>query len=251
MAKGLKRLILVAAMLFAAGANHKVQAETTSLPTTFYASTYNALSEKSFDELPTLWLDMQGLTSCSTSQVSTPLCNEIEEQACAVIATLPDQPRQIQAAVIIAEANSEEPLQTSIAVEPEVLPTMTPLIDKYASEGAVLDSDRIFDLINQYRQSRGLPVFEKDDKVCELAQIRSGELVVEVANGTIHSGLYGRNLPYWIWENAKVGSNEEGTVAWWLASALHHQSIVGDYKFSCVKCTGNACSELFTSFSPK
>ena len=114
-----------------------------------------------------------------------------------------------------------------------------------------LDTEKIFSLVNEYRAKLALPGFEKNEEVCQLAQTRSTEIVAEIQNGTLHSGLYNRPLAYWIWENAKYGSDEAGTVAWWLSSPVHHQSIVGDYKYSCVACTGSYCSELFTSFVPK
>lgn len=149
----------------------------------------------------------------------------------------------------LAEVETIENQPQTTDVTP--LPTMAPLENQYASADAILDSDKIFNLVNQYRGSRGLAVFERNDAVCELAQTRSSEIITEIGNGTLHSGLYNRPLPYWIFENAKYGSNEEGTVAWWLASPIHHHSIVSDYKYSCVKCTGSYCTQLFTSFSPK
>lgn len=192
-------------------------------------------------------------SSCSSQLVSTPLCEEIESQACSELESPQEEPKQIQAAVVIAEgvAGSRGAGQTSGQTAPQVLPTMTALNDEYAVPDVALDSESIFDLVNQYRASLGLAPFEKDDKVCELAQTRSTEISGELTNGTLHSGLYNRNLPYWIFENAKVGSDEEGTLSWWLSSPLHHESIVRDYKFSCVKCKGSVCSELFTSYSPK
>lgn len=189
------------------------------------------------------------VTSCLNQLVSSPLCEEIATQSCSQPLADEEEPKQIQAAVVIAESRSAG--QTDGQTAPQVLPTMTPLNDEYAAPDVTLDSDKIFELINQYRASIGLAPFEKDEKVCELAQTRSTEIAGELTNGTLHSGLYGRNLPYWIFENAKVGSNEEGTVAWWLSSPIHHESIAGDYKFSCVKCTGSNCSQLFTNFSPK
>lgn len=164
------------------------------------------------------------------SMASAPICGDPSTQVCAQIKK--EEAPQVQSSVIIASPKED---QVTIESQTEAIQF-------------TLDSDKIFELINQYRTSLGLTPFEREESVCQLAQVRSTELAGELANGTIHSGLYNRNLPYWIWENAKVGSNEEETVNWWLASPLHHQSIVGDYKYSCVKCTGNNCSELFTSF---
>ncbi len=185
---------------------------------------------------------------CSSSLVSKATCGEGLNVCTKPTPT--EGPKQVQSAVItltpknITGTNTQQPTPTN-------LPSAPVLSGQMASDGATLNSNAIFDLVNQYRASLGLTAFEKDDKVCELAATRSTEIPAEIERGSLHSGLYNRNLPYWIWENAKYGSDEQGTVAWWLASPIHHQSIVGDYKFSCVKCSGSYCSELFTSFSPK
>lgn len=163
-------------------------------------------------------------------------------------ATKIEPPRQIQGKALRVTSPVSSPKPTNPQSEPTQIPT--PSIN-ISSASATLDADKIFELVNQYRASHNLPPFELNDAVCELAKNRSMELGIEIAKATIHAGLYARNLPYWIWENAKAGSNEEETVAWWLASPIHRQSIVGDYKYSCVKCQGTNCSQLFTSFSPK
>lgn len=191
---------------------------------------------------------------CSSSLVSTAIC--IDSQASACVKPASEVSGQIQSAIIASpqEAPSQNVLESqTIAVTETPVPntTMPVLSSQTAADSVNLDPEKIFDLINQYRASVGLMPFEKKDSVCELAQIRSSELPSEIQHGTLHSGLYNRNLPYWIWENAKYGSDEGTTVSWWLASPIHHESIVGDYKFSCIKCTGTYCSELFTSFTPK
>jgi uncharacterized protein YkwD len=136
--------------------------------------------------------------------------------------------------------------------------TPTPNIETRAPENNVpadsanLNSDLIFTLINQHRVEIGKIPFQKDDELCRLAQTRSVELHDELfVNGNLHSGLYNRNLPYWITENAKWGSNEAGTVQWWLNSPIHRAAIEGDYTYSCGACTGSQCSQLFTSYTPK
>ena len=197
--------------------------------------------------------------TCSSSLVSTTVCEGPKAQVCQ--GPISQSPKQIQSAVVIAKQQptvNTDPTtpsnQEAPSVTPEVnqvSPTMPALNSEVTQDDANLDSDKVFGLVNQYRASRGLVPFEKDDKVCELATTRSNEIIGEIGSGVLHSGLYNRNLPYWIWENAKYGSNEEGTVAWWISSPIHHQSMVGDYKFSCVKCTGSYCAQLFTSFAPK
>lgn len=143
----------------------------------------------------------------------------------------------------------------SITIAPSIVPNpmqQAPM-DLYPAEGPNLDANLIQDLINAHRASIGKPAFQTDAALCQLAQIRSAELHGELfeGKGSLHSGLYNRNLPYWITENAKYGSNEAGTVRWWLNSPIHRSAIEGDHVYSCGACTGTQCSQLFTSYTPK
>ncbi len=124
--------------------------------------------------------------------------------------------------------------------------------DMVPADGPNLNSDMIFDMINAHRTQLGKPAFQKDAALCTLAKTRSFELHDELfANHNLHSGLYNRNLPYWITEDAKWGSNEAGTVQWWLHSPIHRAAIEGDYVYSCGACNGSQCSQLFTSYTAK
>jgi len=151
-----------------------------------------------------------------------------------------------------------EPTETPVEpLSPTPTPEATANIqiahDNVPATGPNLNSDIIFQLINDHRESIGKPAFVKDDALCTLATTRSTELYGELfeGKGYLHSGLYNRNLPYWITENAKWGSNEAGTVQWWLHSPIHRAAIEGDYTYSCGACQGSMCSQLFTSYIAK
>lgn len=131
-------------------------------------------------------------------------------------------------------------------VTPEV-PVTAPGFDANGQN----NPDLILQLINAIRTQAGLPAFEKNDALCAVAESRAPEIPVEVGNGRFHSGLHAKNLPYWITENMKYGSDDGGTVQWWMNSPIHHAAIMGNSKYSCGKCVGNACIQLFTSFEPK
>lgn len=142
-------------------------------------------------------------------------------------------------------------IKVASSITPE--PTQqTPLNMLPADLAENLNSDLILELINQHRTKIGKASFVKDEALCQLAQARSSELHDELfVKGGLHSGLYNRNLPYWITENAKYGSNEAGTVVWWLNSPIHRSAIEGDYTYSCGACKGTKCAQLFTSYTPK
>lgn len=165
-----------------------------------------------------------------------------------------------------ADETLPEPAITPEALEEEVEPTPTPLPAADKPQGAPVEQpvpttppnpagglspDLIFQMINSKRTAAGLQAFEKEEKLCELATSRTPELAGELERGSLHAGFYGRKLPYWASENVIYMRNEEEAVAWWLNSPVHRASIFGDYKFSCVACLANSCSQIFTNYISK
>jgi len=141
---------------------------------------------------------------------------------------------------------------------PELSPMSTGIVIKSAGSSAQfsqsngsLNADVIFSMINTDRNQAGLPSFKQDPNLCELASQRATEIISELWNGTLHSGLYNRNLSYWVTENAIFMPTEESAVNWWLHSPIHREAIYSTHIYSCVKCTGDSCSELFTDFQLK
>lgn len=131
-------------------------------------------------------------------------------------------------------------------------PTSAPAtIQTSLSTPGGLNADKLFSMANNYRQSKGLPLFEKDDSSCQLAASRAPEINGEIASGTMHSGLKARNLPYWNTENIISMNSEEAAFNWWINDTIHREAIEGNYKYSCVACSGNACAQEFTNFQPK
>jgi uncharacterized protein YkwD len=114
-----------------------------------------------------------------------------------------------------------------------------------------LNADKIFDLVNTHRASLNLAAFQRDDRSCQLAVSRAPEINHEIAAGIMHQGLHARNLPYWNTENIISINSEEAAVKWWLSDYIHRVAIEGDYKYSCVACSGNSCAQEFTSYQPK
>lgn len=138
----------------------------------------------------------------------------------------------------------------AIGPAPAVMGMLTSLA--VPAPGPSLNADVIFNLINDYRTGLGLPKFEKEDKLCQLAQVRAPEGISEVfVSGKIHSGLYNRNIPFWITENMKYGTSEVEVFNWWLHSYIHKKAIESSHKYSCGACSGNLCVQEFTNYQPK
>ncbi len=136
-------------------------------------------------------------------------------------------------------------------VQEQPTPTAAPIITPLPISTGGLNADHLFNLVNNHRISRGLPPFEKEGRLCEVAQSRAPEIRGEITNGTLHSGLRNRGLPYRVYENAIWMSSEERAFAWWMNSGIHRASIEGNYKYSCTSCHENACVQLFSNFEAK
>lgn len=151
---------------------------------------------------------------------------------------------------ILMSTSTPTPANTPL---PLPTPTPTPTPVSYTPPGNSLNPDTYFNMINNHRASKGLPVYEKHPQLCELAVSRAPELNDEIfVNKNVHAGLYKKNLPYWITENMIGYPTEEIGFSWWMNSSIHRKAIEStDYKYACGSCSGVACAMLFTSFTPK
>ncbi|MGI8419445.1 MAG: CAP domain-containing protein [Candidatus Levyibacteriota bacterium] len=149
-----------------------------------------------------------------------------------------------------ALASTVTPTATSPTQAATYTPTTQPQATVTQNLGG-LNPDTLFSMVNSYRQSNGLPAFQKDDKSCSLAASRAPEIAGEMAAGTMHSGLRARNLPYWNTENIISMNSEVAAFNWWINDSIHRQAIESTNTFSCVACSGNSCAEEFTSYQAK
>lgn len=150
---------------------------------------------------------------------------------------------------------SVEPVQTTItldATKPEITPKHIPASLQNQDIKDSLDSNLLFDLINSHRSQLNLPPFQKEDRICQIAEGRAPQLEHEIfGGGGMHSGFRALNLPYWATENMIHQPNEQAALNWWLNSPIHRRAIEGDYTYSCGACQGNNCAQIFTNFTPK
>lgn len=116
-----------------------------------------------------------------------------------------------------------------------------------------LNSDLLFEMINNHRASIGLPAYQKDERICQVARDRGPELYNEIfVTGNMHAGFKARNLPYWATENMISLGSEQASFNWWMSSSLHRRAIESNvYTHSCGACYGNSCAQIFTAFQPK
>lgn len=148
---------------------------------------------------------------------------------------------------IIEETVSPSPLPTD---QPTTTPSPTYSPAPQSNPGGLNAAD-IFNMVNTYRASQGLPAFQQDAKSCSLAAVRAPEVAGEVASGNYHAGLIAMNLPYWNTENIISMNSDQAAFNWWINDPIHHAAIVSSNIYSCVACSGNSCAEEFTSYQPR
>lgn len=193
----------------------------------------------------------------STSPIS-PLAKEIEFQAIITPKTPKvyftstfNQPDSKNALVLLLENDpTKRALQKNMPKKKLLIKPASPVITSNQPGG--LDAEKLFAMANAHRQSLGLTTFVKDERTCNLAAARAPEIAGEMAKGTLHSGMYGRKLPYWNTENAIAMGTEEAAFQWWLNEPIHRKAIEDPrYTVSCTACSGVYCVQEFTAYQPK
>lgn len=114
-----------------------------------------------------------------------------------------------------------------------IKPTQTPFSEK-----------KLFELINEWRMSKNLPIYTKDERLCEIARDRSDDEVFS------HTAFYEKysSFPYKIQENlGRCFDSEQYMLNCWLFSKPHRQTLEKPYTHSCVVCD-RQCVQIFSSF---
>ncbi|HVZ58826.1 MAG TPA: CAP domain-containing protein [Patescibacteria group bacterium] len=180
---------------------------------------------------------VQGQNSVVITQAKDPLAHSFGSDS--AVATQVTQNTQVDTPVT----------PTPVLQAPSATVSAAPVLPESAHP---LDADVIFNLVNTTRAQYGLPAFQKDDRICAIAQSRTSEINNEIwVTHTMHAGFYARNLPYRATENLISMQTEEQAVDWWMHSPVHRAALLGNWKYACVACSGNSCSMIFTNFEPK
>lgn len=213
------------------------------LPSTQHATDSNNNLQPSTSPTPTLFIQPTQTTQTTTSP--TPSTTPAPEAKASPAPTV--EPTSILTPTPTTAAS----IKTKITTTPTPILVTKTVVTQPPAAPSGIDAEKLFSMVNTYRQGKGLPAFQKDDRVCSLANARATEIAGEMAAGTLHSGMYARNLPYWNTENAIAYSSEEADMNWWLDDSIHRQAIESNKIYSCTACSGNYCVQEFTNFQPK
>jgi len=131
------------------------------------------------------------------------------------------------------EKTIDVPEPTTPVDPPSEEPKDEPKVEEEIVYGGWHESDKaksVFNKINSVREENGLPALPWNDNDTWLANTRVEELVDEVANGTVHSGL--SKYDRYVGEIAGYGYSPNGVVNAWMQSSGHANQILADYNTS-------------------
>lgn len=148
------------------------------------------------------------------------------------------------------ETNVTEQTETKKKIEVKETRSPEPSSIPVAELGSS-NADKLFQMANEHRSKLGKGAFEKDDRLCKIAEERAPQVDGELSSGTLHKGFKTLNLPYWATENIAAYQTIEEDFKFWIADYIHRIAIEGDHKYSCVACVSASCSQIFTNFVSK
>jgi uncharacterized protein YkwD len=232
-------------------------AQTMTLPEQFQHPGLTFNESLSFDQTKKIKMQQAAISFVLPQKMS--LKKDLKQQSLEKIVLAPTLQPQPTPTIFLATAPTEPPPPTPTPTKaytptPEnaaTTATPPPTATQAPTSTGGLSGDKLFSMSNAYRQAQGLAPFEKDERACTVAATRAPQINGEVASGTMHAGMRAMNLPYWNSENIISMNSEDAAFNWWVNDPIHHDAIVGAYKYSCVACSGNACAQEFTNFQPK
>lgn len=115
-----------------------------------------------------------------------------------------------------------------------------------------VDENKLFEAVENYRESIGLPRQEIDERLCKIASERSQLNKTDDHDGFISNiKRYFEIAPFYQMNENIVGNTgyTEDPAAYalnlWLGSPGHKQTIEDTFTHSCLKCGKDVCTQIF------
>lgn len=120
-------------------------------------------------------------------------------------------------------------------------PTVTPLPSPTPVN---LNSEKVWDLVQEWRKSEGRSEYTRDERLCKIAEDRTHD---PDDNHKTFVEKYS-DYPSPIQENAIYYANsEEQAFNSWLNSSPHLATLKKPWEYSCIKCSGTTCIQIFSN----
>ncbi|QQG44591.1 MAG: hypothetical protein HYW86_01620 [Candidatus Roizmanbacteria bacterium] len=129
-------------------------------------------------------------------------------------------------------------------LQPTIAPTAVPTAAPTSSPSVSIDDPigYIMNAINDYRRSKGLSSVSPDPNTCNLARIRSGEIVDNFNHENFYNMGNNNTLPYpsysQVTENLAMIDDYKKVVDLWINSPTHAENMQKDTPYVCVASNG-------------
>lgn len=109
-----------------------------------------------------------------------------------------------------------------------------------------LDSNKLWNLIQDWREKSGYIKYEKSDILCDVANKRAEYLLTNGDDN--HMGFFNMNFAYEVSENYILDAfSERNALSGWKSSSGHLATLKRDYKYSCVSTKENVAVQIFSN----
>lgn len=115
-----------------------------------------------------------------------------------------------------------------------------------------LDSEKLWSLIQNWRQSEGLKPYIKDQRLCKLASTRLEQIKIDWSHDQFVPTVrkqFSKKMDYEIGENlASDFRNEKSLLDDWLESPSHLANLKERYTYSCIEIDKWNAVQIFANF---
>jgi uncharacterized protein YkwD len=128
-------------------------------------------------------------------------------------------------------------------------PTSTP--EPTAQVIVPISAEKLMSTVNNWRSTQGFQVYTSNNQVCSLASKRASDARINFSHdGFIESIplFFSSEKRIYLAENLSKGyDTEQETLDSWLTSTEHRKNLDADYKYSCIRCEGSYCAQIFAN----
>lgn len=119
-------------------------------------------------------------------------------------------------------------------------------------EMKIFSEDRLFDLVQNWRQSKGLPTYKKSERLCGVADRRLEDVEKDFTHDKFFISNESNNWYgyHYLGENLIKGMfSEQASLNGWLRSPKHLENLENKiFTESCIRCSGSTCVHIFGGY---
>lgn len=116
------------------------------------------------------------------------------------------------------------------------------------AESEQINQEVLWNLAQDWRKSQNLPIYSKDQRLCDIAEKRFMEVIVKFGHLSTEEMFNRCPDCVGIGENLATGKNENEVFNGWLTSPTHLAVLKDKFTHSCIYSHGNTAVQIFGAF---